>query len=92
LDFLGRCLFLVKTFDSGGWICLDFLGFSRPNPDFSVGYADKTTQSFSRRPGSLKGDSATETLRNAVDCSWRKRNSLSDFLQEIAPERASLFF
>jgi hypothetical protein len=31
-------------------------------------------------------------LRNAVDCSWRKRNSLSDFLQEIAAERASLFF
>jgi hypothetical protein len=63
LDFLGRCLFLVKTFVSGGWICFDFLGFSRPNRDFSIGYEDKTKQIFSRRPwGRSKGDNAAENL------------------------------
>jgi hypothetical protein len=49
LDFLGRWLFLVKTFDSGGWICLDFLGFSRPNRDFSMGYGEETHKTFSCR-------------------------------------------
>jgi hypothetical protein len=41
LDCLGREPFLVKSPDSRGWICLDFLGFSRPNRYFSMGYADK---------------------------------------------------
>jgi hypothetical protein len=29
------------------WISLDFLGFSRPNRDFSMRYADKSTETFS---------------------------------------------
>jgi hypothetical protein len=29
----------MKTPDYEGWISLDFLGFSRPNRDFSMGYA-----------------------------------------------------
>src|ERR1700722_3658703 len=49
----GRC-FSSKTVDSGGWICLDFLGFSRPNPVFSIGYADKAHKNFYRRSGGLR--------------------------------------
>jgi hypothetical protein len=54
LDFLGRCLFLAKTFDSGGWIRLNFLGFSRHNRYFSIGYADKTTQNFFSTPSGVR--------------------------------------
>ena len=39
LDFLGPGRFAAKTPDSEGWISLDFLGFSRQNLDFSMGYA-----------------------------------------------------
>jgi hypothetical protein len=38
----------------GGWIPLDFLGFSRPNRDFSMGYTDfhgKEFFSFPFPPG-----------------------------------------
>ena len=40
--FLARRRFAAKTPDYKGWISLDFLGFSRPNLDFSMGYADKS--------------------------------------------------
>ncbi len=36
--FLARGLFVAKTPDYAYWILLDFLGFSRPNRDFSMGY------------------------------------------------------
>jgi hypothetical protein len=39
LGFLGGSLFLRKTQDYEGWKSLDFLGFSRPNLDLSMGYA-----------------------------------------------------
>jgi hypothetical protein len=48
LDFLGPWLLLAKNPDCGGLICLDFLGFSRPNRDFSMGYAAKARKIFSR--------------------------------------------
>ena len=45
--FLGCGRSAAKSPGSGGWISLDFLGFSRPNRDLSMGYADKTTEEFS---------------------------------------------
>jgi hypothetical protein len=47
LDFLGRRPFRRKNVDYAGWICLDFLGFSRPNLDLSMGYTGKTAEIFS---------------------------------------------
>jgi hypothetical protein len=41
--------FAAKTPVYGYWIRLDFLGFSRPNQDLSMGYAAKTRKIFSRR-------------------------------------------
>jgi hypothetical protein len=49
LDFLGPWLLLAKNPVCGGWICLDFLGFSRPNRGFSISYAVKPHKTFSRR-------------------------------------------
>jgi hypothetical protein len=38
LGFLGSWLFRCENRDQEGWISLDFLGFSRPNRDLSMGY------------------------------------------------------
>src|SRR5215475_8244728 len=38
LDFLGSSCFAEKTAGQGCWIVLDFLGFSCPNLEFSIGY------------------------------------------------------
>jgi hypothetical protein len=38
LGFLGAWPFCGEGPVQGGWIVLDFLGFSRPNRDFSIGY------------------------------------------------------
>jgi hypothetical protein len=38
LDFLGSWLFCSEGPPDVGWIVLDFLGFSRPNLDSSMGY------------------------------------------------------
>jgi hypothetical protein len=47
LGFLGPWLFSLENPDSGGWISLDFLGFSRPNRDLSMGYAAQAIKVFS---------------------------------------------
>ena len=39
----------AKTPDSGGWISLDFLGFSRPKRVFSIGYDGFSSKIFSPR-------------------------------------------
>jgi hypothetical protein len=49
LGFLGAWLFRFGNPDFGGWISLDFLGFSRPNRDLSMGYADFSRKFFSHR-------------------------------------------
>jgi hypothetical protein len=46
LDFLGPRHFASKTADYEGWIPLDFLGFSRPNRDFSKGYEENSLKIF----------------------------------------------
>jgi hypothetical protein len=49
LDFLGAARFGAKTPDYVVWISLDFLGFSRPNRDLSMGYAGFYAKNFSSR-------------------------------------------
>jgi hypothetical protein len=44
---LGYRRFTVKTPDFGYWISLDFLGFSRPDRDLSMGYEDTSEKVFS---------------------------------------------
>jgi hypothetical protein len=49
LGFLGLWLFRCGNPDREGWISLDFLGFSRPKRDFSMGYAGfSAEENFSR--------------------------------------------
>jgi hypothetical protein len=49
LDSLGAWLFRCEDPDNEGWISLDFLGFSRPNLDFSMGYVGfLAEENFSR--------------------------------------------
>jgi hypothetical protein len=47
LGFLGSPRFAAKTLEYRYWIYLDFLGFSRADRDFSMGYADKSEKLFS---------------------------------------------
>src|SRR6202044_3002777 len=46
LGFLGVWPFGREGPAVGGWIPLDFLGFSRPNRDFSMGYTDFHGKNF----------------------------------------------
>jgi hypothetical protein len=39
--------FAAKPPDNAYWISLDFLGFSRPNQDLSMGYKDFSRKVFS---------------------------------------------
>jgi hypothetical protein len=48
LGFLGASPFRRKSPDLEHWISLDFLGFSRPNRDFSMSYAGFSREDFSR--------------------------------------------
>src|SRR5262249_49379233 len=47
--FLGGACYVAKAPSSEGWIALDFLGFSRLNLDFSMGYTDFSVNNFSSR-------------------------------------------
>src|SRR5882757_4694264 len=49
LGFLDSSLIRCEDPDYGGWISLDFLGFSRPNRDFSMGYPTESEESFFSR-------------------------------------------
>jgi len=48
LAFLGSRRFAAKTPDFAYWILLDFLGFSRPNRDLSMGCAGISAAFFTR--------------------------------------------
>jgi hypothetical protein len=48
LGFLAASPFGRKSPDLEHWIFLDFLGFSRPNRDFSMGYAGFSRDEISR--------------------------------------------
>jgi hypothetical protein len=45
--FLERLVSLPKTLGFGGWKSLDFLGFSRPDLDLSIGYRRFSAEDFS---------------------------------------------
>ena len=72
----------------GGWKSLDFLGFSRPNRDFSMGYAGLFVEKFSHGPSPALREApgrepAVEAMRKTRNCSWGELNLASDFLQGI---------
>jgi hypothetical protein len=86
--FLARRRCAANTPDFGGWISLDFLGFSRANRDLSMGYADKSEKVFFiplfvavKEPSQRL---AHDLAWRRTDCSWRKLNTISDFLQDVA--------
>jgi hypothetical protein len=60
LGFLGPSRFCREDPDFGYWISLDFLGFSRPNRDLSMGYEDTSEKVFSCR--SCRRERAVKTF------------------------------
>jgi hypothetical protein len=85
--FLGTSPFRCETPDYEGWFCLDFLGFSRPNLDFSMAYTDNREKDFSSRFHLTKEPSKRLAMiwhTEGTDCTWGKPTSISDFLQDIA--------
>jgi hypothetical protein len=87
LGFLGAWRFRREGPVYKPWIVLDFLGFSRPNPAFSMGYAGfSRAEFFSRLSLALRGAATGACGRGhaeAQDCSWRELNLISAFPQEI---------
>ena len=78
---------LQKTPNYGAWILLDFLGFSRPNRDLSIGYKGFSVKNFSSRffrsIRSVSMGNAQSRRRGRQDCSRSKPIPISDFLQWI---------
>jgi hypothetical protein len=96
LGFLGSWLFRCENPDYEGWISLEFLGFSRPNRDFSMGYADFWRKKISRALLPL-GRRRRDGSRYSYDAEMQhgsssKPNSFSAFLQSIAVDRNCRFF
>jgi hypothetical protein len=85
LDFLALAPLAVKREPIGYWSSLDFLGFLRPNPDFSMGYTGFSVKKISHGPSSLinsAGDGASgRGHAETQNCSWGKLNLASIFLQ-----------
>jgi hypothetical protein len=65
--FLARGRFAAKSLALTYWNLLDFLGFSRPNRDISMGYAgfsrEKIFAPFCPWAGPERGDAAVEIMR-----------------------------
>jgi hypothetical protein len=84
LDFLGPWPFCREDPAYEG---LDFLGFSRQNRYFSMGYEAKSAAKFIARffrdVEKRRSGSPRSWHMEAQDCSWGKLNLVSDFLQEI---------
>jgi hypothetical protein len=94
-DFLDRDCFAAKPLDYAYWIFLDFLGFSRPNRDFSMGCAAFCQTKISRALLPL-GRRRRDRRRHSYDTetqygSSSKPNSFSAFLQSIAIDRNCRF-
>jgi hypothetical protein len=95
-DFLARGCFAAKTPDHKGFISLDFLGFSRPNRDFSMGYAAFRRKKISRALLPL-GRRRRDRSGYSYDAEMQygsssKPNSFSAFLRSIAVDRNCRFF
>jgi hypothetical protein len=83
---LARGCFALKTPDSGGWNSLDFLGFSRPNRDISMGYTGFSLKQFFAALFPLRAFEAPSSRiwrGQGINGSWREFSLLSDFLQSI---------
>jgi hypothetical protein len=82
---LGGSRFAAKTPSDGGWISLDFLGFSRQNRAFSMGYAGFSAEKFFARLSPALRGAATGACglgdAEAQDCSCGKLSLVSDYLQ-----------
>jgi hypothetical protein len=76
--FLGSGRLAAKTLVYGGWKDLDFLGFSRPNLAFSMGYAGFSLKEISRAllpPRQNRGTAAPDFgLQKGTDWSWGNSN------------------
>jgi hypothetical protein len=85
LGFLGLRHLAAKIQVNSYWISLDFLGFSRPKPAVSMGYAGFSLKEISRALSPARQDLGTAAHdfgpRKGTDWSWGKGNSLSAFLQ-----------
>jgi hypothetical protein len=97
--FLAPGRLAAKTPVYEGWKGLDFLGFSRQNRAFSMGYTAFSLEEISRALFAVALDTAPERKPALLaceregcswgECSWGKLNSVSDFLQEIAVRTVS---
>jgi hypothetical protein len=88
LDSLETWVFRFKAPAFGGWKSLDFLGFSRPNRDFSMGYTGFSAKKISRalwtrRDGNRRDVRRRSWHAEARNCSWGEFRQVSDFLQDI---------
>jgi hypothetical protein len=76
------------------WISLDFLGFSRPNRYFSMGYAGFSLKEISPRPfaigGSVGAAPTVSGMRKRRIVHTVKLNLISVFLQDIVTLGRSL--
>src|SRR5260370_20112929 len=82
--FLAPGCFSTKTPAFERWISLDFLGFSRPKRDLSMGYARFSLENFSQRLLAVRSArSGARARRHAEgrDFSWGKLNRFSVFPQ-----------
>jgi hypothetical protein len=83
LGFLGPSRFCPARPENKAWISLDFLGFSRQNLDFSMGYAGFSAKKISRALLPLGSALGQEPVflrcRSAVSL-IDKSNSFSAFL------------
>jgi hypothetical protein len=90
LGFLGTSRFAAKTLGFGGCKSLDFLGFSRPNRDLSMGYRRFSAKDFSsrfwRRESAVETSDPHDRDTKGMDCSLGKPSLISGFLQEIAAQ------
>jgi hypothetical protein len=89
LGFLGTGPFAYEIPDFGGWKSLDFLGFSRPNQDLSMGYEGFSESVFSLRflPDVTVATHDRRWSSWALEAQaspWSKLRLISDFLQGIA--------
>jgi hypothetical protein len=81
LGFLGGWPLRRENPHYRGWVSLDFLGFSGPKRDLSMGYTDILAEIFSSRlsPG-VRGDGTGEAIQSA-GLFMGQAYFISDFLQ-----------
>jgi hypothetical protein len=85
LGFLATLQFRHETQTFSRWISLDFLGFSRPNRDLSMGYSGQTATKFFLAPPPLEAPRGRDfRMGDARRWSFRKATTISDLLQSIA--------